>query len=95
MTRLEGARKDLMLGIIHSKREELAAICATARLEMPALPDVLGERGEVVSKPHWNSLTHAQAYCNGRNLRKYHCLPTINRGENLLNNASAAVDRSS
>lgn len=45
--RLEGARKDLMLNIIKTKRQELTAICTAAHIQMPNLPDTAAEPGEV------------------------------------------------
>ena len=48
VVRLEGARKDLMLGIIDSKRQQLAAVCALSHMSMPPLPEAHpAESGEV------------------------------------------------
>ena len=48
VARLEGARKDLMLGIIDSKRQQLAAVCALSHMSMPPLPEAHpAESGEV------------------------------------------------
>ena len=50
ITRLEGARKDLMMGIIDSKRQQISAICNSSHMIIPPLPAAdAQEPGEVLS----------------------------------------------
>lgn len=50
IARLEGARKDLMMGIIDSKRQQISAICTASHMPVPPLPAAdAHEPGEVVA----------------------------------------------
>lgn len=48
IARLEGARKDLMMGIIDSKRQHLVTLCETSHMPIPPMPEAgAQESGEV------------------------------------------------
>lgn len=50
IARLEGARKDLMMGIIDSKRQQLRGVCTASHMPVPPLPENNNkETGEVNS----------------------------------------------
>lgn len=54
IARLEGAKKDLMLGIIDSKRQQIVALCTASHMPVPPMPeaDAAGS-GEVCSDKLW------------------------------------------